>query len=247
MKDYDKYILSKREWFLTGIKGFAILVAVSYLFYNSIYAVILGSPFLFYYIQKEKKARMEARKQQMILEFKEMMHSIATALSAGYALENTFAIAKEDLQRLYPKGDSYLVAECNYIIHNLEVHRTVEELLADLGERSNIIEIKHFARVVSIAKRSGGNMIAILKSSVKQISETLEVKREIAVMVAAKALEQKIMLVMPFAIIAYLRVCNPGYLDVLYGNVMGVFIMSMALAVIGICAYWSQRIMTISV
>ena len=183
----------------------------------------------------------------MILEFKEMIHSIATALSAGYALENTFSVAREDLQRLYPAGDSYLIAECNYMIHNLEIHRTVEELLTEFGERSGIAEVKHFARVVAIAKRSGGNMIAIIKSSVKQISKTLEVKREIAIMIAAKALEQKIMTIMPFGIIAYLRVSNPGYLDVLYGNVLGVLIMSIALVVIGVSIYWAQKIMTIPV
>lgn len=244
---YDNYRLSKRECLLIGGKGIAILAVIAFLFYNSIYAVVVGSPFLIFYFKKEKKDRIEARRQQIILEFKEVMYSIATALSAGYALENTFSVAKQDLQRLYPNGQSYLVPECNYIIHNLEVHRTVEELLSDLAERSNIAEIRQFAKVVSIAKRSGGNMIAIIRGSVKQISETMEVKREIAVLVASKALEQKIMTIMPFVIVAYLRLSNPGYLDILYGNVLGILIMSLALAVIAVSTYWAHKIMEISV
>ena len=247
MRDYQNYTFSIKEWIVMLIKGGMILTTVAYLFYNSVIAWIVGLPFLYWYYGYEKKQKIEQRRQQMVAECKELMQSVATALNAGYALENTFFVAKEDLHKLYPDKESYLEKECEYIIHNLQVHRTVEELLLELAERTDITEMRHFARVIAIAKRSGGNMIAVIKEAVKNINETMEVKREIQVVIAAKVLEQKIMTLMPFAILAYLRISNPGYLSVLYGNLQGISIMSVSLLIIILAAFWAHRIMDIPV
>lgn len=73
-----------------------------------------------------------------------------------------------------------------------------------------------FAQVLHIAKRTGGDLIAITRMTADRISEKMEVKREILVMIAGKQMEAQIMKLMPLAIILYFWVFSPGFLDPLY-------------------------------
>lgn len=53
------------------------------------------------------------------------------------------------------------------------------------------------------------------------------------------------MLVIPLAIIAYVRLTSADLLAVLYGNLAGGLIMSVCLVVYVLMALWSRRIMDI--
>ena len=64
-------------------------------------------------------------------------------------------------------------------------------------------------------------------------------------MMAQKKLEMKVMLVIPLAIIDYVRLTSADLLAVLYGNLAGGLIMSACLVVYVLMALWSRRIMDI--
>lgn len=52
---------------------------------------------------------------------------------------------------------------------------------------------------------------------------------------------------MPFVIVLYMRVCNPGYMNALYGNVFGIAAMSVCLIVIFLMVAWGRKITNIRV
>lgn len=245
--DYNQYSLCSKEliqiflWyiFVSGVTGI--------LFYNTLWFMVAGIPLFFMMSGKEKERRKNRRKEQLKREFKEFMLSMAAALQAGYALENTISVIQDDLLRAFPSGPCYLAEECACMKHSLEMKRPVEELLQDLGTRSGVEEMQDFAQVISTAKRSGGNMVQIIRSTAEQMRDAMEVRQEIAVAVAAKSLEQKIMLLMPFGITGYLRLTNPGYLDCLYGNWCGVLVMSGCLGMILVSSVLAKQILTIEV
>ena len=104
-----------------------------------------------------------------------------------------------------------------------------------------------FVTVFSMAKRSGGDMIAIIRNAVYQIGEKIDVKREIHTMMAAKKLEFRIMSAVPFAMICYMKVSFPDFLDVLYGNVLGAVIMSVCLLIYAGAFELGKRIVEVEV
>ena len=57
----------------------------------------------------------------------------------------------------------------------------------------------------------------------------MDVEREIRVLMSSKKLEQTIMDVVPFGIIAYIGITSRGFFDVLYHNAAGVLIMTACL------------------
>ena len=65
-------------------------------------------------------------------------------------------------------------------------------------------------------------------------------------MIAQKKLEQKVMNVMPVFLLFYLDITSPGYLDVLYHNILGVIFMTICLLGYLASILLSERMGTVS-
>lgn len=202
--------------------------------------------FSFFDYKEIKDKKLMEQKRKLSLQFQSLMEALVTSLSAGYSLETAFYEAKKDLLLLYEKTD-FIIRELEIIQTGLGMNLSVEKLLLDFGNRSDIEDIKNFANVVVAAKRNGGNLIHIIQKTVNCISDKISVEEEIATMIAAKKLEQKIMMIMPYGMILYLRLTNGNYLDPLYHNPIGIFLMTVFLIGIYIADLWARKIMEICV
>ncbi len=243
---YTDYKFRIKDWleYVFFIIGKAFLICL--LFYDSYKGIFILLPvFLFEYRQLKSKKIIE-QKRQLTLQFKDMMEALVTSLNAGYSLEHAFRDAKKDLELIY-EANSYIFYELDIIITNLKRNIPIEKLLLDFGRRSDIEDIDNFARVVVVAKKSGGNLIRIIQKTVRSISEKISVEEEINTLITAKKLEQKIMMVMPYLIILYLRMTNGNYFDVLYHNPIGAGIMTIFLLLIYVADWWAKKITEIKI
>ena len=101
----------------------------------------------------------------------------------------------------------------------------------DFSHRVKEEDVENFVTVFGAAKRLGGDSIAIIRHAADAIGEKMEVEREIQVMLTSKKLEFKIMCVIPFVIILYMRSAFPEFMAVLYGNLAGTLFMTICLMV----------------
>ena len=101
--------------------------------------------------------------------------------------------------------------------------------MAQFAMRSGIEDIESFSEVLYTAKRTGGDIVKIIRSTSNAISDKLEVKREIKTMITAKQFEVTILKIIPFGIIIYLWLGSPGFLDPLYHNLFGILFMTVIL------------------
>ncbi len=169
------------------------------------------------------------RKEQLREQFKECILSVVSSLQAGYAVENAFLESREDMRSLYGE-QSFIYQELEFLRRGLVINITLEEQLADLALRSDCEEIQQFAGIFTIARKSGGNLPEIIKTSANLISQRLETEQEVTLLLAGQKMEQGIMKGMPFGILLYLGVSYPGYFDPLYHNLSGIAVMSLCLA-----------------
>lgn len=113
-----------------------------------------------------------------------------------------------------------------------------EILLAELANHHPMEEVKSFAEVFCTARISGGSLNTVIKSTAAQMAGTMDTKREIATMLAAKVYEQRIMTVMPAAVLLYVRIGSGEFLEGLYHNPSGIGVMTVCL-----CIYLSAYLM----
>ena len=246
LPQYTVYRFNLQDWltYLVKVVGKAILIC--FLFYDSYKAILVFIPFSIVEYKKMKKEKIQKRLRTLTLQFKEMIESLVTSLNVGYSLEKAMAETRRDLALIYDES-AVIFPELDSILSGLKMNIPIETLLKSFGERSGIDDIRNFGNVVTVAKRNGGNLIRIIQKTVNSISDKIAVEEEIETLIAAKKYEAKIMLLMPYGILLYLRISNGGFFDVLYHNVLGVFIMTTFLILIYVAEAWAGKIMEIRV
>lgn len=140
-----------------------------------------------------------------------------------------------------------LAKELHLLINHLKINEPVDKLFLDMAERVDLEELYQFAQIVSIAKRSGGNLIEITTSTIEHLSQTIQIKEEIETMTAAKQMEKRIMTMMPYFILFYVRTANPGYFDILYKSFAGMIVVTISLICLWIADSWAERVIEIEV
>lgn len=228
------------------IKALLIVGLVAYLFYQSIIAAILLIPLGYMIVYRGALDYQDSTKRKVELQFKEGIGALSGALSTGYSLENAFGEARDELELLYGK-EAVIVKEFGTVTNKISLNRNIEDAITELSEGIDSEDARNFAAVFRYAKRSGGDLIKIIKEAADNIEAKQRVKEEIEVMIAAKRFEQKIMNIIPFAIILYINATMPGMLDNLYHNLLGIIIMSVMLMLYGAAILLSDRIMDIEV
>lgn len=230
IENYDIYRFSLQENIRYIFEGFIVVLILGGLFYKSIVGIIILSPLIILYYKKKRKELKERRKWQFNIQFRDGINSLSAALSAGYSAEHAFLEAIKDLKRMYPE-DAMIIKEFRYLANSIQMNITVEKALFDLGKRSGVEDIISFAEVFATSKRTGGEIIQIIKTTVSIISDKLEVKREVMTMIAAKKFEATIMKIVPAGILWFMSVSSPGFLDPLYHNIFGFIVMTILLSI----------------
>ncbi len=251
MKVFDEekngiYALTAGEKTVIVLKSALFTAAVAYFFYRSLIALAFLIPLFIYRVRSDSRAREKEKKKRLALEFKDTVLSVAASEKAGYSAENSFREAYRDVKMLY--GESCMMCrQLKYIIYGLDNHIPIEQLLMNLGKKSGIEDIKQFGETFTAARKNGGNMPRIIALTADVISRKAEVERDIDVLLTSRRYEQKIMNLVPFGIIMYLSMSSPGFFDVLYGNVLGVAVMTGCLAVYMFSCVLSEKITSIEV
>ncbi len=244
--DYAEYHFSLRQGMLACLEGAAVVVMIGYFFYQSWIACIFLFPVFVFFIREKKRELAKKRRQELSLQFKDLVLALSANVKAGYSMENALRESCRDMELLY-SADSPVCMEVRHMLRGLENNVVLEKLLYDLGVRSHVPDIMQFADVFLIAKRSGGNLTEILEKTAAIIEQKMETDKEIQLMISSKKLEQKIMNLVPFLIIFYIGTTSKGFFDVLYHNVVGVAVMTGCLLFYGAAYLFSKRIVEIEV
>ena len=170
----------------------------------------------------------EKGKRRFERQFQDALQSLEAQLNVGYSMENAIKEVQRDLQIMYDRH-TLIVREFTYMVRQLNLNVTAEAAWKDFAARVALPEVDTFVTVFSLAKRSGGDSILIIKNAVRQLGDKAEVKREIDTVIAAKKMEFQIMSVIPLGIIGYMRLSFPEFMAGLYGNLPGAVFMSICL------------------
>lgn len=151
-------------------------------------------------------------------------------MRAGYAAENAFLDSIADIRSMFGV-DCAMEQELKQLRQGLSNNVPLERLLTEMGQRSGLEDLQEFAEVFVIAKRNGGSIPVIIDAASSSISRRLAVEEEMGTQLSARKLEQRVMNVMPFLIVWYVEMSNPGYFDMLYGNPAGIVLMTVCMGI----------------
>lgn len=229
------------EWLQDLGKAALVTGLFAFFFYRSIWALLPMASVGWLYLRRSRFHRRRRKNKELLIQFKECIQAVAASMRAGYAVENAFTDSITDIRSMFGEG-SAMERELQLLRQGLGNNVTLELLLQEMGQRSGMEEIQEFAEVFAIAKRSGGSIPVTIDAASTSISRRLEVEEEMETLLYARKLEQKVMNAMPFMIVWYVEVSNPGYFDGLYGNPAGAALMTVCLGIYLAAYALSERI-----
>ena len=179
LTDYDVYIMGKQERILTIIFAAIVLFAVGYVFYHNIILSMLFALLSFKSPDIRTEQIIRKRKNQLTLQFKDMLYSLSSALSVGKSVETGLKDSLTDLRVIYPDPQTDILVELEYIIRGISMNNTVESMLQKFAERAHLEDVDNFVDIFVTCKRTGGDLIQVMRSTSNTIGEKIEVKQEI--------------------------------------------------------------------
>lgn len=244
--DYNSYTLDGRELVEHILMCTLFIILISRLFYDSYAAFVLAVPYAALTLNGKKQKLCIKRKKRLETEFKEIILIVSSNIQAGYSIENAFKEAQHEITALFGEN-SLMLAELKLMHRRLGNNEQLEDILEDLAKRSGVDDIKDFADIFQIAKRSGGNIRGIIANTASIISGKQEVRREIETVISEKKLEQQIMRYIPFIIMIYISLTSEDYFESLYHNILGWVVMTAGLAVYFAACRIADKILEINI
>lgn len=226
--NYKVYHMKIYEKVLYFLLAFAVGAAVGYLFYGGIGKDDLGMPTVTtrvldiliptivgliagkLFVPMRKKSLIEKQQKELGHQFRDMLDALTVSLGAGKNVNDSFLSVYEDLKIQYD-SDAFILHELEVIISGIHNNIAIEDVLEDFGVRSGNDDILSFANVFKISYRKGGNIKDIIRNTHSILSDKMEIAEDIETLVTSNKLEQNIMIFMPIALIAVIKMMSPEF------------------------------------
>lgn len=242
MKNFSvpgSYILGKTV-LLDGLEGGFLTIFLSWLYYDSFLAIPFLIPLIWFWHKERENVRREKRQELFRKMFREWILLLASSLTAGYSMENALVQSYQELCLMFPKG-GIMQEELKMMLAKAGNNQRPEILFDELAEKYPYEEVQSFAEVFKAARISGGSLQTVIRGTAAQMAEIMDTRREIRTLLAARVYEQRIMSVMPAAVLLYIRLGSGEFLEGLYHNMTGALVMSVCLGIYGAAYLMGKR------
>lgn len=240
--DYDSYAMSIRERIFYTAAAAAVIFAVAFVFYRSFILSAFLTPLALLYPGIRTREIIRRRKKELNIQFKDMLYSMSSSLSAGKTVESAFREALKDLTVLYPEPSAFILTELRRIISRLDMNETLESALQEFAGRARLEDVDNFVNVFNISKRSGGNLAEVIRNTSSIINDRIEVGQEVDTMLAERKFEQKVLNVIPIVMILLLSASAPDYMSPVFNTLAGRITMSASIVLLLIAWLISAKI-----
>ena len=244
---YDDYHMTVKEKIFYAMFAAVVIFILCHICYRSYLFSILVCPLGVFYPSMRKRQIIRNRKKELNMQFKDMLYSLSSSLTAGSSVEKAFRQLPSDLSLLYPDSNTSIIREARLIALKLEMNESAESALNSFAERSGIDDIMNFADVFQISKRAGANIVEVIRNTTNIINDRIEIEQEIDTMLAERRFEQKVLYILPPAMITLLSLAAADYMEPVFSTFAGYVVMSAAVVLIGLAYFISAKINNISI
>lgn len=247
LTDYDVYVMGRTEKNVNIVLAAVVLFAVGYIFYHSIVLSALMTLFALKWPKIRIRQIIDKRKNQLTLQFKDMLYSLASALSVGKSVESGIQDALTDLRVIYPDPQTDILVELEYILRGVGMNNTVESMFSQFAQRAHLEDIENFVDIFVTCKRTGGDLMEVMRSTSHTIGEKIEVKQEIETTISGKKYEFQFMMALPIIMVLFLTLTSGEYMEPVFTTVVGRMAMTVAILIFGVAYFVGSKVMKISV
>ena len=202
----------------------------------SILMAMLAAPLPWFYVVVRKKRRLDRFEKQL----PDALDMIARALKAGHAFNG-------GLQMVVMEFADPAKTEFSKTLDEINFGLGYEDALRNMADRVDCPDLKFFALSVIIQRQSGGNLAEILEKISGLIRERFKLHGKVKALTGEARASALILALLPFFMTATIYVLNPSYIEILFREPVGRWMVAGALAMMFIGMIAMKRMVSIKV
>lgn len=174
------------------------------------------------------KSIYERRCTRFVDQMVDGMTIMANGIKAGLSVT-------QSMERVVDNMPNPIRQEFGLVLSEMQIGRSLEESLNDLGTRIPRPDVQMFVTSVNILQETGGNLAETFQTIVYTVRERQKVEKKIEALTAQGVTQGIIITLVPFALLAIFMVIDPTYVRPLFTTTLGIIILMgiLALQVIG--------------
>lgn len=160
------------------------------------------------------KRRVERRRRLFAEQLPDNLQVLASALRAGHSFIGALSVVIEDAADPARK-------EFKRIIGDEQLGSPLDEALLQAAHRMASRDLEQVALVAALQRESGGNAAEVLDRVAETVRERFELRRLVKTLTAQGRMARWIVSSLPVALLVFLTIINPAYMNVLYTHPLG--------------------------
>lgn len=186
--------------------------------FAAILIALITSTLPYFYLLKLKTNRVKIFRTQL----PEGLELIARSLKAGHAFTSGMKMVSTEF-------DDPLGTELDEALDEINFGVNVADALRNMADRIDCEEAKFFVTAVILQRETGGNLAMILESLSNIIRKKFEFQDKVNTLTAEGRISALVLVLLPFFVAGAIHVLNPGYLNVLFTDPVGQFLLTVGL------------------
>jgi len=225
--------------FFTLLPPFAIAL-VCLLLQLPVFVAVAASlawlPLPYWHVARNRQRRL----LQIEAQLPEGADLISRALRAGHSFSSALDMAGNELPD--PLG-----AEFRTTFDEINYGMSMHDALTSLAARAPLADLRYLVIAVLIQRESGGNLAEILNNVARIIRERLKLRGQVRVLSAEGRLSGWVLSLLPFGLAGMMYVLNPGFLDPLAKDQIGIWLVGVSLSMLVLGILWIRSIVRIHI
>lgn len=196
------------------------------------FALALAVPFGGHLYLQQRAAK---RRNQFDEQLGDTLHLLTGGLRAGHSILRAIDAAATE-------SPSPTAQEMRRIVTETSFGRDLQSALNDTAERMKSEDFVWIAQAIQINREVGGNLAEVLDQVNETIRERSEIKGQIKALAAEGKFSAYILMAMPIGIIVMLMIISPGYMDVMFTEVLGWVLIGASIVLMTIGGLWLRKL-----
>jgi tight adherence protein B len=180
------------------------------------------------------KFRTSRRQGAFADQLDDSVQLMASSLRAGHSLLR--AVDAVSQEAASPTSEEFA-----RIVNETRVGRDLNDALDEVAQRMGSDDFLWIAQAIAIHREVGGNLAEVLDTVGHTIRERNAIRRQVKALSAEGKLSAIVLMALPFGIIGFLTMTNPGYLAKFTQSLMGYVMLTVAAGMMLVGGLWLRK------
>lgn len=214
-----------------------------WLFYDRLQLGLCISGALFFMTKpRYMRWQLQRRKRILLLQFRDVLYSISSAVSVGRSMAQALEESMDFWKGTYDEKDLIMRELAAMVRQMKEGNARDLDVLKDFAGRSGLQDILDFVMVYENCRTSGADLVKAIDRATGIIGDRIDLERELHMLMAQKQFEGRIIMISPFALLLFLKISSPGFLEPLTASSAGMMVSTAALGLVAASVLLMERV-----